>query len=718
VSGSPDREESLFQAAQRAYETGDFATARTLFLQVVALNGRRRANAERYLLKLMELIPKVRRETDSAKAVDNSMPTPDPGRQRTDKREHPIEPREHFPSPDGDRARIDSARPPYEEPLSDHEAHPRRGRVKWFNDSKGFGFITPEDGQKDCFVHHSAIRGNGFKSLAEGDRVEFDVVQGTKGLAAENVVRTSDSRNAMSLAPPDPEPHLEPTRATSDHMASEILRRTPHMDLDPPPPAADAQIQVSVYTDIGALRRGEEGEDVVLEVSPDQTQFDLNVWLVVEKPFEVEGPVIQELTILRDQERSESAVFTVVRKKGGGTGTATFSALFAYNGRACGKVSRAVPLTTEAQEETPASRPIVRVEASAQPADLNVQIVASATDERNFQCKIQTSLLPSYQDGVIEKWRLSSLARDLVRQQMVQFTAKGASDWDRTTALRGAGLKLFKAAPTLFQKVFWELIDSGKPPKTISIITQEPNIPWELMVPNRRPPGGKLQKREPLGIEFLLSRWTSDDDIHPPQKIPLRDAYVVAPRDSRLGAAENEAKVVVEGFHGMRIDPASARALDQAFQQQGRALLHFVCHGKSGDGGSQVLVMDQKQELYSSALAAMPGIEKGFATSRPLVFLNACEVGRQEPALVGTGGFAEELMALGASAVIAPLWSVKDTIAHEIAVEFYRRVKAEPATPFAAILRDLRAKSYAPDGGEDTYAAYCFYGDPLATRVD
>jgi cold shock protein len=62
------------------------------------------------------------------------------------------------------------------------------GIVKWFNDGKGFGFIEQENG-KDVFVHHSAINSTGFKSLSEGDRVTFDVVEGPKGPAASNVSR-------------------------------------------------------------------------------------------------------------------------------------------------------------------------------------------------------------------------------------------------------------------------------------------------------------------------------------------------------------------------------------------------------------------------------------------------------------------------------------------------------------------------------------------------
>lgn len=67
------------------------------------------------------------------------------------------------------------------------------GTVKWFNESKGFGFIAREDGGKDVFVHFSAIQSQGFKTLAEGEAVEFEVVDGQKGPAAQNVVKVGSA---------------------------------------------------------------------------------------------------------------------------------------------------------------------------------------------------------------------------------------------------------------------------------------------------------------------------------------------------------------------------------------------------------------------------------------------------------------------------------------------------------------------------------------------
>ena len=62
-----------------------------------------------------------------------------------------------------------------------------QGTVKWFNDDKGYGFITPDEGGEDLFVHHSGIAGNGFKSLVEGNKVSYEATQGQKGMQANNV---------------------------------------------------------------------------------------------------------------------------------------------------------------------------------------------------------------------------------------------------------------------------------------------------------------------------------------------------------------------------------------------------------------------------------------------------------------------------------------------------------------------------------------------------
>ncbi len=64
-----------------------------------------------------------------------------------------------------------------------------QGTVKWFSDEKGYGFISPDDGSEDLFVHHTGIAGSGFKSLEEGDKVSYEATQGQKGMQADNVSR-------------------------------------------------------------------------------------------------------------------------------------------------------------------------------------------------------------------------------------------------------------------------------------------------------------------------------------------------------------------------------------------------------------------------------------------------------------------------------------------------------------------------------------------------
>src|ERR1700716_1384413 len=88
----------------------------------------------------------------------------------------------------GDRCRPD--RGDQKQPVSRSKRMPEQGTVKWFNDAKGYGFIVRERGA-DVFVHHASIIAEGFRTLNEGDRVSFDVVEGPKGLQAKNVVKIS-----------------------------------------------------------------------------------------------------------------------------------------------------------------------------------------------------------------------------------------------------------------------------------------------------------------------------------------------------------------------------------------------------------------------------------------------------------------------------------------------------------------------------------------------
>src|SRR5262249_41069187 len=124
--------------------------------------------------------------------------------------------------------------------------------------------------------------------------------------------------------------------------------------------------------------------------------------------------------------------------------------------------------------------------------------------------------------------------------------------------------------------------------------------------------------------------------------------------------------------------------------------------------------LERNEPLASYVLPALDGVA-GFERNTPLVFLNACEVGRQIPRLLDTGGFPATLLELQAGAVIAPLWSVDDATAFEIASEFYGLAAGDPTVPIAEIVARVRRQAYERPTFVDTYAAYSYFGDPIAT---
>jgi CspA family cold shock protein len=98
--------------------------------------------------------------------------------------------------------------------------------VKWFNNAKGFGFLGREGGA-DVFVHYSSIQSDGYKSLKEGDEVEFDIIEGSKGPQADHVVRTNEGPPAAAVPPAEAPPAVEPAPEEPPAAAAPAVEQTP-----------------------------------------------------------------------------------------------------------------------------------------------------------------------------------------------------------------------------------------------------------------------------------------------------------------------------------------------------------------------------------------------------------------------------------------------------------------------------------------------------------
>jgi hypothetical protein len=516
-----------------------------------------------------------------------------------------------------------------------------------------------------------------------------------------------------------------------------VLRRTPHLDLAPDGAAAPGMtLRVRVYADKQVSRKDEESEDIVIELPADLRQIDLNAYLLVSPQLEVIGSVVQPLKIATDQDCSSVATFEVrVRSRDEilalapdlpSVGRASISAVFNYGGRPSGSVTRILPLDLDFK--VPADSPEVtervavgtlRVDTNAKAPDLLVQIRAQPiNDGRQFQCWVATPLIAAEEEECWVDWNLPAGAESIVRGYMEGFVKEDASPLERLSAMKGAGRQLFAAAPANFKSIYWKLMDAGHPPKNIAVVSDEPYIPWELMIPHRKLQGHS-ETRNPLGADCAVGRWVLGDGCAGPQRVPLTDSIVIAPRyrgGMVLPDAEDEAASVLEYFPGVRIEPAQLNIINEVLADRRASILHLICHGvDAAQSPAQAVFLEDDHKLDTTILAGLDNLRRALEERPTLVFINACEVGRPKPALVGLGGFAQTFIGLGAAGVVAAMWSVRDDLAHKVALDFYSAVRDQPQRPFAEVLREIRGRAYdQATGAEDTYAAFCFYGDPLA----
>jgi hypothetical protein len=509
----------------------------------------------------------------------------------------------------------------------------------------------------------------------------------------------------------------QPTRRTD-----QAIRRTPHLDAPRSIPTAPrSTFDVSVRLDKSPFRAEETGDAFVLEVPPDLSSVRIGVLITTSAQFDVTGEMFQSLVVERDRDQAGLAIFTIKVTEAREPSVAGITALLVYNGHSCGSVTRrwswdpdqphaqALVATEETGDAT--------IALNAKPADLSVFITRPINDGIHFCCAVQSPLLEAYkQPTVAEEWALPETAASFVTSRLRRIV-EGADNEERRRALLAAGVDFYDAAPPLFKKVLWEVIDADEAPCSIYIASSEPALPWELMVPSRSREDGVIEDRRPLGVEFPIGRWTRGDAKSPsPQQIEVNRSFVIAPRYHLHEPLDptGELRFLSAELAGLRIDPASERDLECRFKHDSAELIHFVCHGASS-GEEDYLYLDDDKELHASTVRILEGFKALCGSSRPLVFINACEAGALTPTIGGLGGFPKALGDIGARAIIAPLWSVRDSTAGTVAVEIYRRALATPAPSLGEVIRGIRARAYNSDDVDDSFAAYCLFGDPMAT---
>ncbi len=278
--------------------------------------------------------------------------------------------------------------------------------------------------------------------------------------------------------------------------------------------------------------------------------------------------------------------------------------------------------------------------------------------------------------------------------------------------LHGIGLTIGAKVPSEMWAALATVVTAVGPRRpTVLLLSEEAYIPWELAA---MPEPLDVAAIGLLGAQVAIGRWVlaTDRPPLPPPRLVRVDGMVVVsgryeqPGWSRLEHAEAEAASLVERYHAVGVEAVTDQVVGCLLGHPPGDVLHFSLHGKYDPGtAKQGLVLIDGEVIDPFV------VRGGSLTLAPLVFLNACQVGTGQETLGDYSGLAESFLFAGASAVVAPLWSIDDRVASALAERFYARAFA--GETIAEIVRAERAAfGTGDDPISSTLVAFQFFGHP------
>lgn len=275
---------------------------------------------------------------------------------------------------------------------------------------------------------------------------------------------------------------------------------------------------------------------------------------------------------------------------------------------------------------------------------------------------------------------------------------------ERAVAERGSYLfqELF---PAELRQLVWSLRNSIR---SVVIQSEEPWIPWELCKMFGEE-NGRIVEGPFFSESFAVSRWVPELRFKEP--LTLKNMALVVPGDSGLPMAVEERDYVLSltgADRRVTAVPARPSELQAGFASGDFDVWHFTGHGLADENvDSSSIVLENGQEFQPRSLT---GTALNLGRGNPLVFFNACQVGRSGVALTGAGGWAHRFIQAGAAAFVGTYWSVSDAPACRFAKEVYSRLVT--GIPIGIAVKEARAAIRTPD--DPTWLAYTLFANPLA----